>query len=50
MRTGAIINTTIADFLFPSDDGWNASLDFGRGFREHGYLLSARSSPDATWW
>jgi len=41
VRAGPIINIT--GDLFTSDDGWNASLDFGRGFREHGYLLSSRN-------
>jgi hypothetical protein len=39
MRAGYIINAT-GDLTSP---GWNASLDFGRGFWEHGYLLSARN-------
>jgi len=39
MRTGVIIYNT--DGL--TSPGWNASLDFGRGFWEHGYLLSARN-------
>ena len=37
--TGLIIDTT-GDLTSP---GWNASVEFGRGFREHGYLLSARN-------
>jgi hypothetical protein len=40
VRTGPIINTT-GDFF--ASDGWNASLDLGRGFREQGYLLSAQN-------
>ncbi|OQU83062.1 hypothetical protein SORBI_3005G069500 [Sorghum bicolor] len=40
MRAGLIINITGDDLSLP---GWNASLEFGRGFREHGYLLSARN-------
>jgi hypothetical protein len=39
MRTGSIIDTT-GDLTSP---GWNASLNFGRGFWEHGYLLSDRN-------
>jgi hypothetical protein len=39
MRAGSIINTT-GDLTSPA---WNASLDFGRGFREHGYLLSLQN-------
>jgi hypothetical protein len=37
MRTGVIIYNT--DGL--TSPGWNASLEFGRGFRDHGYLLSS---------
>jgi hypothetical protein len=40
MRAGLIINITGGLLTSP---GWNASLEFGRGFREHGYLLSARN-------
>ncbi|XP_066341448.1 wall-associated receptor kinase 2-like [Miscanthus floridulus] len=41
VRTDPIIINTTGN-LFTSD-GWNASLDFGRDFREHGYLLSAEN-------
>ncbi|XP_066335115.1 wall-associated receptor kinase 2-like [Miscanthus floridulus] len=40
MRAGFIINITGDGLTSP---GWNGSLEFGHGFREHGYQLSARN-------